>query len=162
MAKILLYSGNALILWFEYSRCSFSSFLKVHQKLKLWLKILNTKGHFWVSNKVALIIKNSKDHKNRVKSCCRPLHHIFLQNLHKKSGLPYLTRGQQNFLKIKFLSIFSIFRVCWWRNLTWEFNVRCYENCVCIWSKCGTDRWDMGGKKWESFARTLLWSTRFG
>ena len=129
MAKILLYSGNALILWFEYSKCSFSSFLKVHQKLKLWLKILNTKGHFWVSNKVALIIKNSKDHKNGVKSCCRPLHHILLQTLHKRSGLPYLTRGQQNFFKNKFLSTFAIFGVCWWRNLTWEFNVRCYENC---------------------------------
>ena len=67
MAKVLLDSGNVMFLRFEHSMCPFSSFFEVHQKLQLWRKILTSKRHFLVQKRVALLIKNSNDHKNGVK-----------------------------------------------------------------------------------------------
>ena len=84
MGKTLLDGGNTLILCFENFNCLLLAFFWVHQKLQLWLNILTTKWYIFVQNKVALIIKSSKDSKNGAKCNHRPLHHSFLSNPFKK------------------------------------------------------------------------------
>ena len=112
MGKTLLDGGNTLVLCFENFNCLLLAFFRVHQKLQLWLNILTTKWYIFVQNKVALIIKNSKDSKNGAKCYHRPLHHSFLSNPLKNLWHRYFNIGASKFFICTLNSFFQYPRSC--------------------------------------------------
>ena len=129
MGKTLLDGGNTLILCFENFNCLLLAFFRVHQKLQLWLNILTTKWYIFVQNKVALIIKNSKDSKNGAKCYHRPLHHSFLSNPLKKLWHRYFNIGASKFFEMYLKFIFSVSPFMWIWNQSWKLTSLCTGLC---------------------------------
>ena len=129
MGKTLLDGGNTLILCFENFNCLLLAFFRVHQKLQLWLNILTTKWYIFVQNKVALIIKSSKDSKNGAKCNHRPLHHSFLSNPLKKLWHRYFNIGASKFFEMYLKFIFSVSPFMWIWNQSWKLTSLCTELC---------------------------------
>ena len=130
MGKTLLDGGNTLILCFENFNCLLLAFFRVHQKLQLWLNILTTKWYIFVQNKVALIIKSSKDSKNGAKCNPRPLHHSFLSNPLKKLWHRYFNIGASKFFEIYLKFIFSVSPFMWIWNQSWKLISLCTGLCL--------------------------------
>ena len=129
MGKTLLDGGNTLILCFENFNCLLLAFFWVHQKLQLWLNILTTKWYIFVQNKVALIIKNSKDSKNGAKCYHRPLHHSFLSNPLKNLWHRYFNIGASKFFDMYLKFIFSVSPFMWIWNQSWKLTSLCTGLC---------------------------------
>ena len=129
MGETLLDGANTLILCFEYLNCLLLAFFWVHQKLQLWLNILTTKWYIFVQNKVALIIKNSKDSKNGAKCYHRPLHHSFLSNPLKNLWHRYFNIGASKFFDMYLKFIFSVSPFMWIWNQSWKLTSLCTELC---------------------------------
>ena len=137
MGKTLLDGGNTLILCFENFNCLLLAFFQVHQKLQLWLNILTTKWYIFVQNKVALIIKSSKDSKNGAKCNPRPLHHSFLSNPLKNCDIDISILGPPNFLRCTLNSFFQYPRSCGFEInhgswLHFVLNCECHTMCNAI------------------------------
>ena len=130
MGKTLLDGGNTLILCFENFNCLLLAFFRVHQKLQLWLNILTTKWYIFVQNKVALIIKSSKDSKNGAKCYHRPLHHSFLSNPLKKLWHRYFNIGASKFFEMYLKFIFSVSPFMWIWNQSWKLTSLCTGLCA--------------------------------
>ena len=136
MGKTLLDGGNTLILCFENFNCLLLAFFWVHQKLQLWLNILTTKWYIFVQNKVALIIKSSKDSKKGAKCNHRPLHHSFLSNPLKKLWHRYFNIGASKFFDMYLKFIFSISPFMWIWNQSWKLT----SLCTGLWLRgCDSD-----------------------
>ena len=136
MGKTLLDGGNTLILCFENFNCLLLAFFRVHQKLQLWLNILTTKWYIFVQNKVALIIKSSKDSKNGAKCNHRPLHHSSLSNPLKKLWHRYFNIGASKFFEMYLKFIFSISPFMWIWNQSWKLTSLCTGLCVLVPHRC--------------------------